>query len=94
MKRITRVEVLEHYRLAISFDDGVQGTVDLHDLVGSGVFALWNDYDAFRNVRIGDSGELVWSDQVDLCPDSLYLQVTGKNAEEVFPGLKSEYANA
>lgn len=94
MKKIIRVEVLENYQLALAFDDGVQGTVDLHKLTGSGVFALWNDYDSFKNVKIGDSGELVWSDQVDLCPDSLYLQVTGKKAEDVFPGLKKECANA
>ncbi|NLF08544.1 MAG: DUF2442 domain-containing protein [Pirellulaceae bacterium] len=94
MKKIISVAVLENYRLALVFDDGVQGTVDLHKLTGSGVFALWNDYDSFKNVKIGDSGELVWSDQVDLCPDSLYLQVTGKKAEDVFPGLNKECANA
>ena len=54
--RITRVEVLEHYRLSLTFEDGVGGTVDLSELVGSGVFALWNRYDDFRKVRIGDSG--------------------------------------
>ncbi|MBU4273423.1 MAG: DUF2442 domain-containing protein [Planctomycetes bacterium] len=94
MHKITRVDVLDDYLLSLSFDDGMRGTVDLHDLAGSGVFALWNDYEAFRNVKIGDSGELVWSDQVDLCPDSLYLQVTGKSAGDVFPGLKNELANA
>ncbi len=94
MYKITRVHVLENYRLSLSFDDGVCGTVDLRGLVGSGVFSLWKDRDAFRNVKIGDSGELIWSDQVDLCPDSLYMQVTGKSAEEVFPELKGEWANA
>ena len=94
MKKIISVAVLENYRLALAFDDGVQGTVDLHNLAGSGVFALWNDYDLFKKVIIGDSGELVWSDQVDLCPDSLYLQVTDKKAEDVFPGLNKECANA
>lgn len=94
MKKITRVEVLKDYRLALAFDDGVQGTVDLHKLAGSGVFAIWNDYDSFKNVIIGDSGELVWSDQVDLCPDSLYLQITGKKAEDVFLVLEKECAHA
>jgi hypothetical protein len=84
MHKITSVEVLDHYRLHLSFDDGVCGDVDLSGLVGSGVFALWNAYDDFRNVKIGDTGELIWSDQVDLCPDSLYLQVTGKKPEEVY----------
>ena len=76
---------LDRYRLDLLFEDGTRGQVDLHDLVGSGVFALWNEYEAFRRVQIGQSGELVWSDQVDLCPDALCLQVTGKDAENVFP---------
>ena len=75
---------------SLTFEDGTRGVADLHELVGSGVFALWNDYGAFQNVKIGDSGELVWSDMVDLCPDSLYLQVTGKSPEDVFPSLKRE----
>jgi len=63
------------------------GVVDLSDLVGKGVFALWSDHHAFEQVRIGSFGELAWGDQIDLCPDSLYLKVTGKNPEEVFPAL-------
>ena len=94
MYRITHAEVLEEYRLSLTFSDGVQGIVDLSSLVGSGVFALWNDYGEFRKVRIGDTGELVWSDQVDLCPDALYLQVTGKDPNDIFPGLKHEMAHA
>jgi hypothetical protein len=94
MHKVARVEVLEHYRLGLTFEDGAVGTVDLSGLVGNGVFALWNRYDDFRRVRIGDSGELIWSDQVDLCPDSLYLQVTGKRPEEVFPSLRHELASA
>jgi hypothetical protein len=78
MKRIAGVIVLADYLLDITFTDGTRGTVDLSDLAGSGVFALWNDYTEFRKVRIGDTGELIWSDQVDLCPDSLYLRMTGK----------------
>ena len=94
MHKIVRVSVLDVYQLDLTFDDGTLGLADLHDLVGSGVFALWNDYAAFQSVRIGDSGELVWSDQVDLCPDSLYLRVTGKRPEDIFPCLAGEPANA
>jgi hypothetical protein len=28
-----------------------------------------------------------WPGEVDLCPDALYLDVTGKRAEEIFPTL-------
>jgi len=94
MRRITEVKVLQDYRLDLVFDDGVCGTVDLSEMAGKGVFALWRDYPAFERVRIGSSGELVWSDQIDLCPDSLYLKVTGKKPEDIFPKLAREPIHA
>jgi hypothetical protein len=94
MRKITHVEVLQGYRLVLIFDDGTSGTVDLSDLAGKGVFACWNDRAIFALVRIGPSGELVWNDQVDLCPDSLYLKVTGKRPEDLFPALRPEPVRA
>jgi len=92
--KITNVQVLEGYCLELTFDDGVSGTADLSDLAGKGVFALWFEPGGFQSVRIGSSGELVWGDQIDLCPDALYLKVTGKRPEDVFPALRREPARA
>ncbi|HSB06451.1 MAG TPA: DUF2442 domain-containing protein [Thermodesulfobacteriota bacterium] len=94
MRKVSKVKVLQGYRLELAFDDGVSGVADLSDLVGKGVFALWRDRHAFEQVRIGSMGELVWGDQIDLCPDSLYLKVTGKKPEEVFPALCREAVRA
>ena len=90
MVKITKVRVLNTYRLEVTFDDGVSGVVDLSDLVGKGVFALWRDPHFFERVRIGSFGELAWGDKIDLCPDSLYLKATGKKPEDVFPALRRE----
>ena len=30
---------------------------------------------------------VAWNDEIELCADSLYLELTGKAAEEVFQGL-------
>jgi hypothetical protein len=94
MNRITQVKVLDDYRLELTFGNGVHGVVVLSDLVGSGVFRLWSDYREFQKVKISDTGDLTWSGQVDLCPDALYLKVTGKRPEDVFPILKREPVNA
>lgn len=94
MHRIKQVETLEGYRLRLVFEDGTQGIVDLSDLVGRGVFAFWNDYGLFQKVCIGDTGELVWPNAVDLCPDSLYLRLTGKKPGEIFPALLREPVDA
>jgi hypothetical protein len=66
----------------------VHGGGVLSDFVGSSVFRLWSDYREFQKVKISDTGDLTWSGQVDLCPDTLYLKVTGKRPEDVFPILK------
>ena len=89
MRRISKVKVLPAYRLELEFDDGVSGMVDLSDEVGKGVFALWRDPHVFEQVRIGSAGELAWGDKVDLCPDALYLKVTGKKPEDIFPALRN-----
>ena len=94
MHRIINAEALGNYRLRLAFEDGTQGVADLSDLAGRGVFALWDDYAEFEKVRIGETGEVVWSDQVDLCADALYLKVTGKKPEDIFPALSREMASA
>ena len=94
MHKIINVNVLQDYKVKLRFDDGQQGIADLSDLVGKGVFVLWNDYKAFQNVKIGSSGELSWSDQIDLCPDSLYLRITHQEPEDLFPTLRRKAANA
>ena len=94
MRRISKVKVLPKYRLELEFDDGICGTVDLSEHVGKGVFALWRDPLVFEDVRIGSAGELVWGEKIDLCPDALYLKVTGKKPEDVFPALHNLPTNA
>ena len=90
MRKISEAKVLQGYCLALVFDDGVRGVVDLSGLVGKGIFAIWRDRRIFEQVRIGSFGELTWGDQIDLCPDALYLKATGKKPEEVFPALRGE----
>ena len=94
MHKITEIEALEKYRLRLRFEDGTVGDVDLSNLAGRGVFAPWTSQDVFRHVRIGEHGELEWSCGVDLCPDSLYLRITGKNPKNEFSLIEDEPAYA
>lgn len=88
------VRALPNYRLYVCYDNGVEGEVDLSHLVGKGVFAAWNDPGNFQKVSIGSSGEIRWNDQIDLCPDSIYMRISGKSPEEVFPNLSGATTNA
>ena len=87
MHRPVEVTPLPDYRLHIRYDNGVEGDVDLSHLAGKGVFAYWTIAGNFERVSIGPSGSIQWTDAIDLCPDSLYMQITGKSPAEVFPSL-------
>jgi hypothetical protein len=53
MKGIIDVKFVESYKLELTFDDGIEGIIDLDDLVGEGVFSVWEDKQLFQNVKIG-----------------------------------------
>jgi hypothetical protein len=86
--QITEVKPLEKYKLFLRFDDGVSGVIDVSDIAGRGVFEAWNRDGIFERVRITTLGALEWPGELDLCPDSLYLKLTGKQPEEIFPALR------
>ena len=94
MYKVIEVTPQDGYRLALAFDNGERGIVDLAPLAGKGVFTAWSNPEVFRAVQIGPLGELAWSDEIDLCPDVLYLEVMGKQPEEIFPALKSDTIHA
>jgi len=76
MHRIVAVQPLAQYRVWIRFSDGIEGEVDLSDLVGKGVFALWNDPAQFARVSIDpQSHTLTWPGGIDICPDTLYQDI-------------------
>lgn len=94
MVKLVGVKARPNFRLWLRYEDGVEGEVDFSAEVGKGVFAYWNDAKNFENVRIGSSGEISWSDQIDICSDAMYLKITGKRPEDIFPALKQEASQA
>ena len=90
----TRVQALPKYRIYLEFSDGTKGEVDLSDLAGKGVFQVWNDYNFFERVCLGNHREIKWTDEIELSADSLYLKLTGKSPEELFQKLRREQPHA
>ncbi len=91
---LVEVRPKENYRLFVRYDDGVSGDVDLSAYVGRGVFTAWKDPNVFHQVRLAEAGHPEWPVGIDLCPDAIYMQLTGKRPEEVFPALKHLPAHA
>jgi hypothetical protein len=94
LPRPIEVKPRSGYRIWLRYDDGVEGEVDLSDLAGRGVFTRWTDADVFRSVRVGSHGAIEWGADIDLCPDALYMRLTGKSPEELLPALRSVRADA
>ena len=76
------------YRIWLRYSDGVAGEVDLSDMAGLGVFDVWLNRLFFEKVHVSDHGSIAWSDDIELCADALYMELTGKTAEELFPVLR------
>lgn len=84
MRKVIEVNASPEYTLLLRFDDGVQGEVNVSHLVGKGIFELWLDREEFMSPSIGGSGELTWgNDSIGLCPNALYMQITGKKLDDL-----------
>ena len=94
MTRPIEVRPRSGFRLWLRFSDGAEGVVDLSRLAGRGVFRCWDAADVFKAVRVAEHGAIVWGDDVELCPDALYLQATGKGIDDVMPSTGHVLRNA
>ena len=79
----TEVEARAGHRIWLRYSDGTAGEVDLSRWVGQGVFAVWNEPGCFERVYIAPHRAIAWSDEVELCPDALYMELTGKSLDEL-----------
>lgn len=94
MPKLLELNPRPEFKIWVRYDDGSAGEVDLSDLAGRGVFAAWNNTPTFQKAYIGPQGQLSWGDDIELCPDAIYMRLTGKSPEEVFPALKKAGARA
>ena len=88
MVKLNAVDPRPGCKLYLEYDDGVAGEIDLSHLVGKGVFQLWDEPEHFDAVSVGPHGEIRWTDDVEICADAAYLELTGRTAEDLFPKLK------
>jgi hypothetical protein len=63
--------------IAVTFNDGLGGLVDMDELVSSpnaGVFAALRDLEAFNKVRV-TYGVVTWPGEIDLAPEPMYAAI-------------------
>ena len=84
--RLSSIRLMEGHSIELTYADGMSGVVDFSDYVGKGVFQRWLEKGHFETVHIGEAGQLEWDDEIDFCPDALYLEISGKTPEDLFKG--------
>lgn len=90
LKDVVEVRPLDGYRLWLRFEDGIEGTVDVAEMIHfQGVFAPLRDRENFLEVHVdSEIGTICWPNGADLDPDVLYSCVTG----EPIPQFKTKSA--
>ena len=80
---IIDLEPQEEFHLWLRYSDGVEGVVDLSDVAHSELFKAWNQPGVFEQVEIGEYGEVYWTPNANLCPDSLYIELSERSIDPV-----------
>ena len=92
MPRVIKVEPRDGFIIWVEYDDGVSGEADLSELRGVGVFKAWDEPGCFERVRISETNAIAWDDEIDICPDKIWFDLTGKSPYDVWEGLSSKTA--
>ena len=68
------------YRIELEFDDGTRGVVDFSKYPEKGgVFDRFKDIEFFRDFVLNEElGVITWGDQIDIAPETLYAEATGR----------------
>ncbi|MYB52471.1 MAG: DUF2442 domain-containing protein [Acidobacteriia bacterium] len=71
--RLARAEYLRDYKIHVTFDDGLQGIVDLEGELWGEVFEPLKNTDVFRRFRVdSELDTIVWPTGADLAPEFLH----------------------
>lgn len=81
MKAI-RVKAVSGYKVAVWFEDGANGQIDLSELVRHGIFMELRDESRFAQVYT-TGYSIAWSDELEIDALTIYAELLNKNPEEV-----------
>jgi hypothetical protein len=71
--RVKKVLATKDYKLQLIFTNEEHGIYDCINLLNFGVFKELKNKNYFHQVRVVD-GTVVWPNEQDICPDTLYLE--------------------
>ena len=71
--RVTDVIPNDNYELLLTFSNGEQRRFDATQLLDIKVFEPLKNLSFFKSVKV-EFGTIVWPQDIDYCPDTLYAQ--------------------
>ena len=97
LHRVASVETLGYPTLKVTFDDGIEGVLDLSESIADrAAFAPLKDEAYFRTVMLSEDGRTFgWNlddvgHEIDLCPDATRIQIE----TQIVEALASRFASA
>jgi len=85
MHRVTDCKASRDYRLWLRFEDGLEGSVFLGNLVDLGPFVAWRDVDQFCRAAVDrEAATVVWEAGIQFDPDILYQDLLSSRATKEF----------
>ena len=86
----------DKYVIFVKYSDDISGRIDLSDMADTElVHGRWEDEAFWNSVHVNkDFYSIAWdsdpalSDYIDLCPDSLYMELTNIDAKALMPTLR------
>jgi len=69
---VVNVKPGENYTLHLWFANGEEGIFDVKPYLDRGIFRALKDISVFNSVK-PFIGSIQWSNEADICPDTLYL---------------------
>ena len=71
---VVNAKYIRDYQLDLEFENGQAGVVDFRSyLERGGIFSKWKNLDFFKQFSVSkDLGTIVWGDEIDIAPETLY----------------------
>ena len=80
--KVQEVKYISDYTISIKFEDGVNGTIQLNDLVQKGIFKVLQDKSEFAKVYTNGCS-IAWSNELEIDANTIYSDLTGKNFGDI-----------